>query len=212
LDKEEMKMPSIRASLLVLSLLALLAVPSGARPAVTFISNGIAASANFIDFSNPSDVVLVNLTLFSVGEAASPAPKYVLSYFIFDVNNTFNDVGFGFIPTASVNLSGGSITSGKTVLKLNVNTCDVAGFTTSGGPCGAFDFTWTEAPLAGFVTTSFRGTTVTIVGGVSKTVTNGTFQSMSALGTGSALGFMSQFPVETALSQNSGVAITLSAP
>ena len=70
---------------------------------------------------------------------------YFLNYFINDAAGMINDSSFGSIPASSVNVSGGTLASGKTVLTVNVNTCDFPEFLANGqGPCGTFNLTWTE--------------------------------------------------------------------
>jgi hypothetical protein len=72
---------------------------------------------------------------------------------------------------------------------LNVNTCDVAGFTTSYGPCGTFNVTWVEMPASVGGSTVSRGDFQQTTPGGGKVVINGNTETYSALMTGTALGF-----------------------
>jgi hypothetical protein len=72
---------------------------------------------------------------------------------------------------------------------LNVNTCDVAGSTTSYGPCGTFNVTWVEMPASVGGSTVSRGNFQQTTPGGGKVVINGNTETYSALMTGTALGF-----------------------
>jgi hypothetical protein len=184
-----------------------------AGPQVSFVANGIGANVTLLDLSNPADPVFLDVFLSPAqgGNAASPAPKFFLDYDIGDIDGTFFDAGFGPIPSSTVNISGGSITAGKTVVQLNVNTCDVAGFTTFSGPCGSFNITWTEAQATAG-SDSFRGTQIITFFGGGKETSTGTFLNFASLATGTALGFGSSFPGSGLIIQFSGVGITFTSP
>jgi hypothetical protein len=104
--------------------------PAQAQTSVSFTAHGIGSNNFFIDESNPADPVFVSFSFAPFSANGTPAASnYFLSYFINDSNFTFEDEGYGVIPLSTVNITG-SLESGKTVAELNVNTCDVADFTT----------------------------------------------------------------------------------
>ncbi len=204
---------------LALCLAMLTDVPRPAQAAPTSISvtaNGVGANVSFFDFTNPADVVIVEVFLIPLGEQALPAPNYFMFYEIFDQQGLVNDFGGGFLPGSDVSISGGSPTAGKTIVKLNVDTCGLPttgqfAFTTFSGPCGVFDITWTEVAVFEFGLSSFRGTTTfTFPGG--KMVEDGTTVSRDASVTGSALGFFSSPNSFGSISQSSNVVVTFTAP
>lgn len=188
------------------------ASPAQAQTSVSFTAHGIGSNNLFFDESNPADPVFVFFSFAPFSANGTPAASnYFLSYDISDFNGTFFDQGFGVIPLSTVNITG-SLESGKTVAKLNVNTCDVADFTTISGPCGSFAIIVTELP-ATFGSESIRGTSVSTFGGI-KATTNGSFVGFASLTTGTALGFApsapaSQFP---GLVQFNGVTKTFTHP
>lgn len=136
-----------------------------------------------VGFFNPAGSELVNVTVESTNAG------YMLIYNVFDFGGGFSAGGAGSIPASSVNVSGGSVNAEKVTVTLNVNTCDVTGFTTTDGPCGTFDLTWVEQPASVGGSIATRGDTQqTFPGGV-KVVTNGETVTFFAVTTGTALGF-----------------------
>ncbi len=152
-------------------------------PSLTVTSHGLAAFGTLIDTNNPNDPVFA-----FVGVNQSDNSGWMLFYSITDTQEQVNDSGFGLLPASSVSISGGSFNAGKAVITLNVNTCDVEGFTTSSGNCGPFDITFTELPpsvegpalIEQHLMLSFPSFTL---------VDNGTVWSFAALETGTALGY-----------------------
>ena len=134
-----------------------------------------------------------------------------LFYYISDSNNTFSYSGSGSIPASSVNVSGGSVNAGKVTVTLNVNTCDVTGFTTSLGPCGPFDVTFVEVPASLGGSTATRGDKQQRMPGGGKVVTNGASWSFGALATGTALNYSFTSGGGT-LTQQTNVNVTFPAP
>ncbi len=184
------------------------AVPRPAQAAgtsVSFRANALGTGAFFVDLSNPADPVFV-------GASRTANTGYMLVYGIADVVGTVNDSGFGSTPASSVNVSGGSINPGKVVFTLNVNTCDVAGFTTSSGPCGAFDITWTEEPATVAGSVAIRQNIIQTLPDGGKEVSNGATVSHGALWTGTALNYSPPGPAFGFLTQGTSVFVTVSAP
>jgi len=107
----------------------------------------------------------------------------MLFYAVIDFGGGFSAKGSGSIPASSVNVSGGSVNTGNVKVTLNVNTCDVTGFTTNYGPCGTFDVTWVEMPASiGGSTATHGDMQQTMPGG--KVVTNGTSLQVGDTATG----------------------------
>ena len=188
------------------------APPAQAQASVSFTAHGIGSNNLFIDVSNPADPVFVFFSFAPFSAKGTPAASgYFLSYFISDFNGTFVDQGMGVIPLSTVNITG-MLDKGTVVAKLNVNTCDVADFTTLSGQCGSFAITVTELPLT-FGSISTEGTSVSTFGGI-KTATQGSSAQFTSQTAGTALGFAppagsSQFP---GLVQFNGVTITSTHP
>src|SRR5215472_15547448 len=113
----------------------------------------------------------------------------MLFYAVIDFGGGFSAKGSGSIPASSVNVSGGSVNTGNVKVTLNVNTCDVTGFTTNYGPCGTFDVTWVEMPASVGGSTVSRGNFRQTIPGVGTIVINGNTETFFALTTGTALGF-----------------------
>jgi hypothetical protein len=124
-----------------------------------------------------------------------------------------NDSSFGSIPASSVNVSGGTVENGKTVITLNVNTCDFPEFIANGqGPCGTFDLTWTELP-ASFGWSSSREDIVIVFPNGEKTTATGDVVGFSALVTGTALSYSNTGgPAFGALTKERNVTKTFTAP
>jgi hypothetical protein len=135
---------------------------------------------------------------------------YMLFYNVFDFGGGFSAGGSGSIPASTVNVSGGSVNTGNVTVTLNVNTCDVTGFTTSYGPCGTFAVTWVEAPALG--STATRGDTQQTFPGGGKVETNGETTTFSALTTGTALGFDVPTATVGVLIQQTNVTVTVTRP
>jgi hypothetical protein len=188
------------------------ASPAQAQASVSFTAHGIGSNNLFFDVSNPADPVFVFFSFAPFSAKGNPATTdYFLSYNIGDFNGTFADQGMGVIPLSTMNITG-MLDKGTAVAKLNVNTCDVAGFTTISGNCGSFAITVTELPLT-FLNESTRGTSVSSAGGIT-TTTHGSSAEFTSQTTGTALGFAapagsSQFP---GLVQFNGVTITFTHP
>ena len=157
------------------------------------------------DTSNPADPVFAYVTVVTGNGGET------LFYYISDSNNTFSYSGSGSIPASSVNVSGGSVNAGKVTVTLNVNTCDVAGFTTSNGPCGPFDVTFVEVPPSLGGSTATRGDKQQRMPGGGKVVTNGSSWMFSALATGTAL-YYSFTSGGGTLTQQTNVTVTFPAP
>jgi hypothetical protein len=145
------------------------------------VAHALVPLAFLEDTSNPSDPV------FAFAVVVTGNGGQVLFYNINDNNSTFFYSGFGSIPASSVNVSGGSVNTGKVVVKLNVNTCEVAGFTTSSGPCGAFEVTFTEVPASVGGSLATRGDNVQTLAGGGRIETNGEMVNFGATATGTAL-------------------------
>ena len=143
---------------------------------------------------------------------------YFLNYSIFDTAQpqTVNDSGFGSIPASSVNVSGGSLHSGKEVVTLNVNTCDAAEFIAifpTQGPCGTLNITWTELPASVAGSFAERADIHTTFPNGEKMIQNGESVTFSALVTGTAFGYSNTGgPASGELTQATNVSITLTAP
>ncbi len=151
--------------------------------------------------STPTGTELVSF------EVVSTKTGYMLFYNVFDFGGGFSAGGFGSIPASSVNVSGGSVNAGKVTVTLNVNTCDVTGFTTSYGPCGTFNLTWVEVPAGGSFAT--RGDSQQTLPGGGKVVTNGEQEIFNAVTTGTALGFDTPTPTGGVLIKETNVTVTV---
>jgi hypothetical protein len=169
------------------------------------VAHALVPFAFLQDTSNLADPVFAYVTLVTGngGEA--------LFYSAGDNNGTFFYYGSGSIPASSVNVSGGSVNAGKVTVTLNVNTCDVAGFTTNLGPCGPFDVTFVEVPASLGGSTAHRGDTQQRMPGGSKVVTNGSSWSFGALATGTAL-YYSFGSGGGTLTQQTNVTVTITTP
>ena len=141
-----------------------------------------------LDPSNPNSAELVGVTVEKTSNTG-----YMLIYQIVDFGGGFSADGHGSIPASSVNVSGGTVNTLNVTVMLNVNTCDVPGFTTvPPGTCGTFDLTWVEMPpsIAGsFINRGDNRQTFIQNGKLMTVVTNGQMEIFFALTTGTALGF-----------------------
>jgi hypothetical protein len=145
-------------------------------------------------------------------QVVSTNKGYMLFYNVFDFGGGFSAGGSGSIPASSVNVSGGSINSGNVTFALNVDTCDVTGFTTNYGPCGTFNVTWVEVPASVGGSMATRGDTEqTFPGGV-KVKTNGNTVTFTASTTGTALGFDVPAGTVSFLTQQTNVTVTVTHP
>lgn len=157
-----------------------------AGPSRSVTANGLGTSVTIFDsLSIPNDSVMANAQISRVSNTT-----YFLNYFINDTAGIVNDSSFGSIPASSVNVSGGTVESGKTVITLNVNTCDFPEFMANGqGPCGAFDLTWTELPASVAGWSSSRENVVIVFANGEKVTATGDVVGFSALVTGTALSY-----------------------
>lgn len=96
---------------------------------------------------------------------------------------------------------------------LNVNTCDLTGFTTNSGSCGTFDITWVEVPASVGGSSATRGDTQqTFPGGV-KVVTNGEQLTVNASVTGTMLdNSAGAVPSSGTLTHETNVSVTVTHP
>lgn len=109
-------------------------------------------------------------------------------------------------------MSGGSLNAGKVVVTLNVNTCDLAGFTTSSGPCGAFDITFTEVPPSVGGSFATHGDQQQTLPGGGKVVTNGSTLNVGATATGTALNYSFDTLLGAGLNEQKNVTVTITPP
>jgi len=173
-----------------------------------------AAGSSVITHAFDSGVGWFNsdFTEFVQVQVESTNTGYMLIYNVFDFGGGISDGGSGSIPASSVNVSGGSVNTAKVTVTLNVDTCAVNGFTTTGGPCGTFDVAWVElpAPVGGSIAT--RGDSQqTFPGGV-KVVTNGATVTFFASTTGTVLGFDVPPGTVGILTQETNVTKTITGP
>jgi len=166
-------------------------IPAQAASSVTHSGvNGFVPSVGWftqLDPNNPFSTELVSVTVEKNSNTG-----YMLIYQIIDFGGGFSADGHGSIPDSSVNVSGGTVNSGNVTVTLNVNTCDLPGFTTLPGPCGTFDLTWVELPVSiagSFINRGDNRQTFIQDGKVMTVETNGQTEVFFALTTGTALGF-----------------------
>ena len=196
---------------LVVAAAVLSSIPARASgPSKHVTANGLGGFVQIFDSSNPDDPVFAFVSLSGTANSTG----YTLFYSINDSAGTVNDFGFGSIPASSVNVSGGSIHNGKTVITLNVNTCDVAEFIANNpGPCGPFDITWTELPASLAGSFAERANIVTTFPNGEKMIQNGPLVGFSAQVTGTAFGYSNTGgPAFGSLTQATNVIITFNAP
>ena len=133
----------------------------------------------------------------------------MLFYNINDANGTFFYSGNGSIPASSFNVSGGSLNTGKVTVTLNVDTCEVAGFTTSSGPCGPFNVPWVEVPPSVGGSNIFHGITQLDMPGGGKVLTNGSSLNVGATATGTALNYSFDTLFGAGLTEQKNVTVTI---
>ncbi|HUX44684.1 MAG TPA: hypothetical protein VMV57_08045 [Terracidiphilus sp.] len=156
-------------------------IPSQAQAA----GSGVVSHAfvPVVGFFNPAGNELLEV------EVITTHAGFWLMYNAYDFGGGFSAGGSGLIPTSSVIVPGASVNAGNVMVKLNVDTCDLTGFTTSYGPCGTIDVTWVELPASVGGSYATRGDTVQTFPGGGKMETNGQTETFSALATGTELGF-----------------------
>jgi hypothetical protein len=169
------------------------------------VAHALVPLAFFEDTSNPADPVSAFV------EVVTGKGGQQLFYNINDQNGTFFYSGNGLIPASSLNVSGGSLklNTGKVIVTLNVNTCDVAGVTTNSGPCGAFDVTWTEVPPSVGGSFATHGDQQQTLPGGGKLVTNGSPLNVGATATGTALNYSSDTILGAGLTEQTNVTVTI---
>src|SRR5215813_2773787 len=128
---------------LAVSAAVLSSIPAQAASPVV-VAHAFVPSVGFFTLLDPSNPFSTELVTLDVESTANKS--YMLSYSVFDFGGGFSAGGSGSIPASSINVSGGSVNSGNVKVTLNVNTCNVTGFTTKYGPCGIFAVTWVEMP------------------------------------------------------------------
>ena len=171
------------------------------------VSNALVPGVGFftlLDPSNPFSTELVNVEVEKTSNTG-----YMLIYQIVDFGGGFSAFGSGSIPASSVNVSGGSVDAGKVMVTLNVNTCDVTGFTTGLGRCGTFVLTWVEVPASVGGSFATRGVTQQTFPGGGKVVTSGEMKTFTASTTGTVLGFVVPTPTVGFLTQETNVTKTV---
>ena len=106
------------------------------------------------------------------------------------------------------------VKSGKTVITLNVNTCDFPEFIANGqGPCGTFDLTWTELPASVAGWSSSRENIVIVFPNGEKQAITGDVVGYTATVTGTALSYSNTGgPAFGALTKERNVTKTFNAP
>jgi len=134
---------------------------------------------------------------------------HMLGYSIWDFGGGFSAAGSGSLPASSINVSGGSVNSGNVTVTLNVNTCNLTGFTTNYGPCGTFVVTWVEMPASIGGSSDYRGDNRSTMPGGGTVVRNGETTVFSALTTGTALGFAVPTPTIGSLIKETNVTKTI---
>lgn len=172
--------------LTVMGIAAAAAVLSSIPAQAANVVHGFVPGGSFFTLLDPNDPTSMELVTFQVINTGNTS---MLSYNVFDFGGGYSAAGSGYIPASSVNESGGSINSGNVTFTLNVNTCDVAGFTTNLGPCGTFNVTWVEMPASVGGSTVSRGDFQQTFPGGGKLVMNGNTETYTAVMTGTALGF-----------------------
>ena len=199
-----------RTMLIVMGLAVAVAVlsliPAQAGPAV--VAHALVPVAFLNDTSNPANPVSLFVEIVTFNGNGGQE----LNYNINDANGTFFYSGFGPIPASSLNVSGGSLNTGKVTVTLNVNTCDVANFTTFSGPCGTFDFTWVEVPPSVGGSSTFHGISVQNMPGGGKVMTNGTQLSVGSTATGTALNYNFDSLQGAGLTEQTNVTVNITHP
>lgn len=176
--------------------------------AASVVNHGFVPSGGFftlLDPNNPASTELVTFQVVNTGNTD------MFFYTIFDFGGGFSAAGSGSIPASSVNVSGGSVNTGNVTVTLNVNTCNVPGFTNL-GPCGTFVVTWVEMPASIGGSTVSRGDFQQTIPNLGTTVMNGQTETFFALMSGTAFGF--EIPTSTIgfLQKLTNVTVTFPAP
>ena len=176
--------------------------------AASVVNHGFVPSGGFftlLDPNNPASTELVTFQVVNTGNSD------MFFYTIFDFGGGFSAAGSGSIPASSVNVSGGSVNTGNVTVRLNVNTCNVPGFTNL-GPCGTFVVTWVEMPASIGGSTVSRGDFQQTIPNLGTTVMNGQTETFFALMSGTAFGF--EIPTSTIgfLQKLTNVTVTFPAP
>jgi hypothetical protein len=165
------------------------------------VNHGFNASVGWF---TPAGDELVSVTVVRTSNTG-----YMISYNVWDFGGGFSAGGSGSIPASSVSVSGGSVNTAKVTVTLNVNTCDLAGFTTNYGPCGTFNLNWVEVPASVGGSYATHGATQITFPGGSKVTTNGSLVSYSASTTGTALGFDAPAGTVGFLTEETNVTVTV---
>lgn len=198
-----------RTILTVMCIAAAAAVLSSIPAQAASVVHGFVPGGSFftqLDPNNPNSTELVTFEVINTGNTS------MFTYTIFDFGGGFSATGSGFVPASSVSVSGGSVNTGNVTFTLNVNTCDVADFTTRLGPCGTFNLTWVEMPASVGGSTVSRGDFQQTTPGGGKVVMNGNTETFSALMTGTALGFAVPTSTIGQLQKLTNVSVTFPAP
>jgi len=207
-EEEKMMKQFGRTMLIVMGLAVAAAVwssiPTQAGPAV--VAHALNPVAFLADTSNSADPVSLFVEVVTGNDGQE------LFYNINDQNNTLNYSGFGSIPASSINVSGGSLHTGKVTVTLNVNTCAVADFMTVSGPCGPFNFTWVDVPPSVGGSNTFHGISTVNMPGGGKVLTNGDSLSVGATATGTALIYNFDTFQGGGLTEETNVNVTITHP
>ena len=159
-----------------------------------------------VDFFNSDFSELVHVAVTRINGS------YTLIYFVASFGGPLNWGGSGSIPDSSIKVSGGSVNTGNVTVTLNVNTCEVPGFTTKAGPCGTFNVTWIEQPASVGGSNIMRGViqqTAPAAAGGFTTVTRGQMETFFAVTTGTAVGFDVPPGTVGLLIKQTGVTVTM---
>jgi hypothetical protein len=140
----------------------------------TTVNHGYNASLGIFD-GNTGTITFLSVDITGNG--------YVLSYQQFGPTSSS---GSGPVPASSVNVTGSSVNAGNVTFTLNVNTCGLAGFTTTGA-CGPFNLTWVQMPTDVGGSTITSGTQRTTMPGMGTTIINGHTETFNAVLGGTAL-------------------------
>ena len=209
--KDGKKMKQFGRTMLIvmgLAVAVLSSIPAQAA-ASSVVKHGFVPNGGFftlLDPNNPASNELVTFQVVITGNTN------MFSYTIYDFGGGFSAAGSGAIPASSVNVSGGSVNTGNVTVTLNVNTCNVTGFTTKYGPCRSFDVTWVEMPAS--IGGSFinRGDFRQTIPNVGTMVINGQTDTFFALMSGTAFGFEMPTPTIGTLEKLTNVTLTFPAP
>jgi len=112
---------------------------------------------------------------------------YLLSYNIIDFGGGISAGGSGPIPASDVTISGGSVSSAKVTVTLNVDTCAL-NFSNSYGLCGPINVSWVELPASVGGSFANHGDSRNLFPGGGGVATNGSTVTYFASATGTMLG------------------------